>query len=51
MINTIEVLWRRLRSLDVVGIRTLQSRVCEIVYFTINTKGYVKKKMKKPIGS
>jgi hypothetical protein len=54
----IDELWKRFRSLDVVGKRALKSRVCELAYPTmtslclplekLKTKGGVKKKGKKP---
>ncbi|CAK8533280.1 unnamed protein product [Lathyrus sativus] len=54
-------LWKRFRTLDVVGKRALKSRVCELAYPTmtslcpppekIKTKGGVKKKGKKSVGS
>ncbi|XP_058752124.1 uncharacterized protein LOC131625261 [Vicia villosa] len=60
MSNAIDELWRRFKSLDVVGKRALKSRVCEIAYPTttslcpppekIKTKGGVKRKGKKPVG-
>ncbi|XP_058742461.1 uncharacterized protein LOC131614949 [Vicia villosa] len=60
MSNAIDELWRRFKSLDVVGKRALKSRVCEIAYPTttslcpppekIKTKGGVKRKEKKPVG-
>ncbi|XP_058752962.1 PKS-NRPS hybrid synthetase cheA-like isoform X1 [Vicia villosa] len=60
MNNAIDELWRRFKSLDVVGKRALKSRVCEIAYPTttslcpppekIKTKGGVKRKGKKPVG-
>ncbi|KAI5439944.1 hypothetical protein KIW84_025343 [Lathyrus oleraceus] len=58
MTAAMDELWRRFRSLDVVGKRALRSRVCELAYPTmttlcpppekIKTKGGVKKKGKKP---
>ncbi|KAI5401505.1 hypothetical protein KIW84_066106 [Lathyrus oleraceus] len=58
MTSTMDELWRRFRSLDVIGKRALKSRVCELAYPTmttlcpppekIKTKGGVKKKGKKP---
>ncbi|XP_058768863.1 uncharacterized protein LOC131642659 [Vicia villosa] len=60
MTNAIDEIWKRWRSLDVVGKRALKSRVCEIAYPTttkmcpppekIKTKGGVKKKGKRPVG-
>lgn len=60
MSNAIDELWRRYKSLDVVGKRALKSRVCELAYPTmtsmcpppekLKTKGGVKKKGKKPVG-
>ncbi|KAI5430110.1 hypothetical protein KIW84_034618 [Lathyrus oleraceus] len=58
MTYAVDELWRRFRSLDVIGKRALKSRVCELAYPTmttlcpppekIKTKGGVKKKGKKP---
>jgi alpha-glucosidase len=58
MTSAMDELWRRFRSLDVIGKRALKSRVCELAYPTmttlcpppekIKTKGGVKKKGKKP---
>ncbi|KAI5387086.1 hypothetical protein KIW84_073298 [Lathyrus oleraceus] len=58
MTAAMDELWRRFRSLDVIGKRALRSRVCELAYPTmttlcpppekIKTKGGVKKKGKKP---
>ncbi|KAI5402994.1 hypothetical protein KIW84_050554 [Lathyrus oleraceus] len=58
MKDAMDELWRRFRSLDVIGKRALRSRVCELAYPTmttlcpppekIKTKGGVKKKGKKP---
>ncbi|KAI5395113.1 hypothetical protein KIW84_061638 [Lathyrus oleraceus] len=55
----IDELWKRFRSLDVVGKRALRSRVCELAYPTmtslcpppekLKTKRGVKKKGKKPV--
>ncbi|CAK8579369.1 unnamed protein product [Lathyrus sativus] len=60
MSSAINELWKRFRSLDVVGKRALKSRVFELSFPTmtslcpppekIKTKGGVKKKGKKPIG-
>ncbi|XP_058741370.1 uncharacterized protein LOC131613742 [Vicia villosa] len=60
MTNAIDEIWKRWRSLDVVGKRALKSRVCEIAYTTttkmcpppekIKTKGGVKKKEKRHVG-
>ena len=60
MSNAIDELWRRYKSLDVVGKRALKIRVCELAYPTmtsmcpppekLKTKGGVKKKGKKPVG-
>ncbi|KAI5433347.1 hypothetical protein KIW84_020580 [Lathyrus oleraceus] len=58
MTSAMDELWRRFRSLDVIGKRALKSRVCELAYPTmtplcpppekLKTKGEVKKKGKKP---
>ncbi|KAI5448433.1 hypothetical protein KIW84_015738 [Lathyrus oleraceus] len=58
MTAAMDELWRRFRSLDVIGKRALRSMVCELAYPTmttlcpppekIKTKGGVKKKGKKP---
>ncbi|XP_058732581.1 uncharacterized protein LOC131604110 [Vicia villosa] len=60
MTNAIDEIWKRWKSLDVVGKRALKRRVCEIAYPTttkmcplpekIKTKGGVKKKGKRPVG-
>ncbi|XP_058742559.1 PKS-NRPS hybrid synthetase cheA-like [Vicia villosa] len=60
MTNAIDEIWKRWKSLDVVGKRALKNRVCEIAYPTttkmcpppekIKTKGGVKKKGKRPVG-
>ncbi|XP_058760410.1 PKS-NRPS hybrid synthetase cheA-like [Vicia villosa] len=60
MTNAIDEIWKRWKSLDVVGKRALKSRVCEIAYPTttkmcpppekIKTKGGVKKKGKRHVG-
>ncbi|KAI5406653.1 hypothetical protein KIW84_053115 [Lathyrus oleraceus] len=56
MTSAMDELWRRFRSLDVIGKRALKSRVCELAYPTmtplcpppekLKTKGGVKKKGK-----
>ncbi|CAK8567198.1 unnamed protein product [Lathyrus sativus] len=58
--NAINAMWKRFRSLDVAGNKTLKNRVCEIAYPTtikmvpppekIKTKGGVKRKWKKLVG-
>ncbi|KAI5399389.1 hypothetical protein KIW84_064662 [Lathyrus oleraceus] len=58
MTSAMDELWRRFRSLDIIGKRALKSRVCELAYPTmtplctppekLKTKGGVKKKGKKP---
>ncbi|KAI5417739.1 hypothetical protein KIW84_042378 [Lathyrus oleraceus] len=58
MTCAMDELWKRFRSLDVIGKRALKSRVCELAYPTmtplcpppekLKTKGGVKKKGKKP---
>ncbi|KAI5390399.1 hypothetical protein KIW84_075642 [Lathyrus oleraceus] len=58
MTCALDELWKRFRSLDVIGKRELKSRVCELAYPTmtplcpppekLKTKGGVKKKGKKP---
>ncbi|CAK8531757.1 unnamed protein product [Lathyrus sativus] len=60
MSSAINELWKRFKSLDVVGKRALKSRVFELAFPTmtsmcpppekIKTKGGVKKKDKKPVG-
>lgn len=60
MTNIIDAPWKRFRSLDVVGKRSLKRRVREIAYPTttgmspppekIKTKGGMKTKGKKPLG-
>ncbi|CAK8570643.1 unnamed protein product [Lathyrus sativus] len=60
MSSAIDELWKRFKSLDVVGKRALKSRVFELAFPTmtsmcpppekIKTKGGVKKKDKKPVG-
>ncbi|CAK8533254.1 unnamed protein product [Lathyrus sativus] len=60
MSSAIDELWKRFKSLDVVGKRALKSRVFELAFPTmtsmcpppekIKTKGGVKKKYKKPVG-
>ncbi|CAK8542651.1 unnamed protein product [Lathyrus sativus] len=61
MSSAIDELWKRFRSLDVVGKKALKSRIFELAFPTmtslcpppekIKTKGGVKKKGKKPLGS
>ncbi|CAK8536513.1 unnamed protein product [Lathyrus sativus] len=60
MSSAIDELWKRFKSLDVVGKRALKSRVFELAFPTmtsmcpppekIKTKGGVKRKDKKPVG-
>ncbi|CAK8539607.1 unnamed protein product [Lathyrus sativus] len=60
MSNEIDALWKRFRSIDVAGKKTIKIRTCEIAYPTttrmcsppekIKTKGGVKTKGNKPVG-
>ncbi|CAK8532945.1 unnamed protein product [Lathyrus sativus] len=60
MSSAIDELWKRFKSLDVVGKKALKSRVFELAFPTmtsmcpppekIKTKGGIKKKDKKPVG-
>ncbi|CAK8536923.1 unnamed protein product [Lathyrus sativus] len=61
MSSVIDELWKRFKSLDVIGKRTLKSRIFELAFPTmtsmcppaekVKTKEGVKKKDKKPVGS